>query len=94
MSFTFSTQVYDGFLYNYEDNEFSVMDGKGFRNWFLMRSRLSDRLSWRFKWTNDHQLTKTYVDFRDFGDLVPPTPDATNARDNRSWFRLQLDWSL
>ena len=94
LSFTFSTQVYDGFLYNYEDNEFSVMDGRGFRNWFLMRSRLSDRLSWRFKWTNDTQLTKTYVDFRDFGNLVPPTPDATNARDSRNWFRMQLDYSL
>jgi DNA uptake protein ComE-like DNA-binding protein len=94
LSFTFSTQVYDGFLYNYEDNEFAVMDGKGFRNWFLMRSRLSERLSWRIKWTNDHQLTRTYVDFRDFGNLVPPTPDATNARDNRSWFRLQLDYSM
>lgn len=94
LSFTFSTQVYDGFLYNYEDNEFSVMDGRGFRNWFLMRSRLSDRLSWRFKWTNDHQVTKTYVDFRDFGNLVPPTPDTSNAPDSRSWFRLQLDYSL
>lgn len=94
LSFTVSTQIYDGFLYNYEDNEFSVMDGRGFRNWFLMRSRLSDRLSWRFKWTNDHQLTKSYVDFRDFGALVAPTPDTSNAPDNRSWFRLQLDYSL
>jgi DNA uptake protein ComE-like DNA-binding protein len=94
MSFTLSTQVYDGFTWNYEDNEFSVMDGKGFRNWFLMRSRLSDRLSWRLKWTYDHQLARTHVDIRDFGALVAPTPDATNARDDRSWFRLQLDYSL
>jgi DNA uptake protein ComE-like DNA-binding protein len=94
IALTVSTEVYDGFLYNYEDNEFVVVDGKGFRNWVLLRSRLSDRLSWRFKWTTDHQLARTYVDVRDFGNLVPPTPDGVNARGDRSSFRLQLDLSL
>lgn len=94
LAITFSSEVYDGFLYNYEDNEFIVVDGAGFRNWFLLRSRLSPRLSWRLKWTTDHQLARTYVDIRNFGNLVPPTPDATNARGDRSSFRFQLDLSL
>jgi DNA uptake protein ComE-like DNA-binding protein len=95
---TLSSEVYDGFLYNYEDNEFIVVDGKGYRNWFLLRSRLSDRLSWRFKWTDDHQLARTYVDIRRYSSglyqLLAPTPDAVNAGGDRSSFRLQLDFSL
>jgi DNA uptake protein ComE-like DNA-binding protein len=91
---TLSSEIYDGFLYNYEDNEFIVVDGKGVRHWFMLRSRLSDRLSWRFKWTSDQQIARTFVDIRDFGNLVAPTPDAVNARGSRSSFRLQLDWSL
>jgi hypothetical protein len=94
LAFTLSSEIYDGFLYNYEDNEFVVVDGKGFRSWMLLRSRLSDRLSWRLKWTSDHTLARTFVDIRDFGNLVTPTPDAVNARGDRDSFRFQLDYSL
>jgi hypothetical protein len=94
LSATISTEVYDGFLYNYEDNEFIVVDGTGFRNWIMVRSRLSEQLSWRFKWTSDHQLPRTFVDIRDFGALTPPTPDASNAREDRSSYRFQLDFSF
>ena len=94
LSATLSAEVYDGFLYNYEDNEFVVVDGRGVRTWFMLRSRVSDRLSWRLKWTSDHSLARTYVDIRNFGNLVTPTPDAVNARGDRSSFRLQLDCSL
>ena len=94
LSVTVSSEIYDGFLYNYEDNEFVVVDGKGFRNWFLLRSRLSNRLSWRLKWTSDHALARTFVDIRYFGNLVAPTPDAVNAGGSRSSFRIQLDYSL
>ena len=91
---TVSTEVYDGFLYNFEDNEFIVVDGNGFRNWFMVRSRLSPKVSWRFKWTTDHQLARTYVDIRNNGALVNPTPDATNARGDQSAYRFQLDYSF
>lgn len=94
LAVTFSSEIYDGFLYNYEDNEFVVVDGSGFRNWVLLRSRLSPHLSWRLKWTTDHALARTYVDIRDYGNLIPPTPDGTNARGDRSTFRLQLDASF
>jgi DNA uptake protein ComE-like DNA-binding protein len=94
LALTLSSEIYDGFLYNYEDNEFVVVDGKGFRSWVLLASRLSDRLSWRFKWTTDHSLSRTYVDIRNYGSLLSPTPDAVDARGDRSAFRLQLDCSL
>ena|GEM_PF-153239 len=94
LSVTFSTELYDGFLYNFEDNEFIVVDGNGYRNWFMLRSRLSENLSWRLKWTTDHQLARTFVDIRNFGSLVPPTPDATNARGDRTSYRFQLDYSF
>ncbi len=91
---TVSTEIYDGFLYNYEDNEFIVLDGNGFRNWVMLRSRLSENLSWRLKWTSDHQLPRTYVDIRNFGDLVAPTPDATDAQGDQTSYRFQLDYSF
>jgi hypothetical protein len=89
-----SGQIYDGFLWNYEDNEFVVVDGQGFRTWVLLRSRLSPNLSWRFKWTTDVARPRTYVDIRNFGSLVAPTPDAVNATRETRAFRFQLDWSL
>ena len=91
---TLSSEVYDGFLWNYEDNEFLVVDGKGFRNWIVLRNRLSPRLSWRSKWTTDHSQPRTYIDIRNFGSLVSPTPDGTNGRLDTSAFRFQLDLSL
>jgi hypothetical protein len=94
LSAKFSTEIYDGFLYNFEDNEFVVTDGVGYRNWFLLRSRLSTNVSWRFKWTTDHQLARTYVDIRNYGDLLSPTPDATNARGDQTSYRFQLDYSF
>ena len=96
LTVTLSTEVYDGFLYNFEDNEFVVVDGNGFRNWVLVRSRLSDRLSWRLKWTTDHQLARTYVDVRNFGQnpAGEPSPDATNGRDDYTSYRFQLDYSF
>jgi hypothetical protein len=89
-----STQVYDGFLYNFEDNEFIVLDGLGFRNWIMLRSRLSEHLAWRLKWTWDHQQPRTYVDIRNFGALVAPTPDVIDARRDFTAYRFQLDYSF
>ncbi len=94
LAISLSSEVYDGFLWNYEDNEFLVVDGKGFRNWVMLRSRLSPRLSWRIKYTTDHAMPRTYVDIRNYGSLVPPTPDGTNARLDTSAFFFQLDFSL
>jgi DNA uptake protein ComE-like DNA-binding protein len=93
LAVTFSTEIYEGFLYNYEDNEFVLVDGRGFRNWLLVRSKVSDHLACRIKWTHDRQLPHTYLDVRDFGNLLPPTPDASLSLAAYSAFRFQLDAS-
>jgi hypothetical protein len=85
---TFSSLVYDGFLWNFEDNEFVLLDGKGFRNWFLVRSRLSDNLLLRFKLTNDSPLTGTNILYGQGG------PIGDEVRGNQTAFRLQLDYTF
>ena len=94
LTLVLSAEIYDGFLYNFEDNEFVVVDGNGFRNWVMLRSRLSENLAWRFKWTYDHQQPRTYVDIRNAGSLVDPTPDATNVKWQWNSYRFQLDYSF
>lgn len=89
-----SSEIFNGFLWNYEDNEFVVVDGRGFRNWVMFRSRISPNLSWRLKWTTLRAQERSYVDIRYFGNLVAPTPDGIHGQRNLSAFRLQLDFSL
>jgi hypothetical protein len=92
--FEFSTEIYDGFLYNFEDNEFIVLDGTGFRNWLLVRTRLSDSLLLRFKLTHDRGLTRNYGEaVEDFGWLA--TAGGTlDAPRRQTSFRLQLDYAF
>ena len=94
LAITFSSEIYDGFLYNYEDNEFIVVDGQGVRHWVMLRSRLSSQLSWRLKWTDDHARARTYTDIRNFGALVAPTPDGIDVRNDRQSYRFQIDLSF
>jgi len=94
LSLELSAEIYDGFLYNFEDNEFIVIDGKGFRNWAMLRSRLSDQLSWRIKWTWDHQDPRTFTDIRNFGDPAFDRPDGDNVKFDTSAYRFQLDYSF
>jgi len=89
--FGFSTEIYDGFLYNYEDNEFVVLDDTGFRNWFLVRSRFSDATMLRFKITHDRPITRTNVDIRNFNDPTGVPFEGDNVRRKQTSFRLQLD---
>ena len=36
--------IYDGFFWNFEDSEFTVMDGNSYRYWFSISDRISERL--------------------------------------------------
>ncbi|HVP39973.1 MAG TPA: helix-hairpin-helix domain-containing protein [Candidatus Saccharimonadales bacterium] len=92
----FSSEVYDGFLWNYEDNEFLTVDGTGFRNWVALISRLSSNLSWRLKYTVDFQQPVTWIEVRQYPDspTTPPSPGPTNARRVQNSFRFQLDYSF
>lgn len=91
---TFATSVYDGFLWNFEGNEFVLLDGNGFRNWFKVESRVSERLLFQLKITRDHNLPKTYVDVRRFGDISGNDPDANYVPQDETIVRLQMDYTF
>lgn len=84
----FTSLVYDGFLWNFEDNEFVLLDGQGFRNWVVVRSRLSDNMLMRFKVTHDNPLTRTSVLYN------RTTPMGDEVREKETSFRLQLDYTF
>jgi hypothetical protein len=86
---------YDGFLWIFEDGEFTVTDGKALRYFVSISDRLSDRVSLRLRWTNDHAYPLTYVDARDYNTnpLGNPDPDAWYARRDQGSFKLQVDYS-
>lgn len=91
LQFTLSTELYDGFLWNYEDNEFIVVDGEGIRSWFLVQSRLSDRMLVRFKLTHDRQRTINNREIRDFANSVPNEFRPGDKRQSTA-FRFELDY--
>lgn len=91
---SFASSMYDGFFWNFEGNEFVLLDGTGFRNWFKVESRVSQRLLFQLKVTRDHNLPKTYVDIRNFGAGVPPEPDATYVPKDDTLIRLQMDYTF
>ncbi len=94
IKFTFASSVYDGFLWNFEGNEFVLLDGNGFRNWFKVESRVSERLLFQLKVTRDHNLPKTYVDVRQYGDLTGLNPDANYVPQDDTIIRLQMDYTF
>ena len=94
LMFSVSTEIYDGFLYNFEDNEFIVLDDVGIRNWFLVRTRLSDTLMMRFKLTNDRNLTRHNIDVRSFETDNGIPFDGRDTRSAQTSFRLQLDYTF
>ncbi len=94
LKFTFASSVYDGFLWNFEGNEFVLLDGNGFRNWFKVESRVSERLLFQLKITRDHNLPKTYVDVRRFGEPSGLDPDANYVPQDDTIVRLQMDYTF
>jgi hypothetical protein len=95
LKLTTAITYYDGFLWLFEDGEFTVMDGQSLRYWISVSDRISDHLAIRLRWTNDHAYPLTYVDARDYGSNPPgnPEPDAWYVRNDVGNFRLQLDYS-
>lgn len=91
---TYATSIYDGFFWNFEGTEFVLLDGAGFRNWWQIESRVSERMLVQLKVTKDHGLPGTYYDVRRFGEEVPPTPDATYVPRDDLFVRLQIDYSF
>jgi DNA uptake protein ComE-like DNA-binding protein len=94
LKFTLGSSVYDGFFWNFEGNEFVLLDGKGFRNWFKVESRVSDRMLFQLKVTRDHNLPQTYLDVRMFNDPVGNDPDSDYAPKDQTFVRLQMDYTF
>jgi DNA uptake protein ComE-like DNA-binding protein len=94
LKITLASSIYDGFFWNFEGNEFVLLTDNGFRNWFKVESRVSERLLFQLKVTRDHQIPNTYIDIRDFGDVSPPTPDADYAPADQMFVRLQMDYTF
>jgi hypothetical protein len=93
LQFTLSTQVYDGFLWNFEDSEFIAVDGRGIRSWFLIQTRLSDNFLVRFKLTHDRQRTINNRELREFANSVPSEFRPGDKRQS-TVFRLELDYNF
>ena len=89
-----STEMYDGFLWNFEGNEFIVVDGRGFRNWAKVESRVSNRLLFQFKVTRDHNLPHTYLDLRQYNDGYSYAIDSSYIPMDWTTFRLQIDYTF
>jgi len=89
-----SAEIYDGFLWNFEGNEFVVVDGRGFRNWFKVESRVSDQLLFQLKVTRDHNLPRTYLDVRQYGEAYGDDIESSYAPRDYTSFRLQMDYTF
>jgi len=94
LKFTLASSVYDGFFWNFEGNEFVLLTDNGFRNWFKIESRVSERLLFQLKVTRDHGIPNTYIDVRRFGESVAPTPDSSYAPQDQTFVRLQMDYTF
>ncbi|HPF35157.1 MAG TPA: helix-hairpin-helix domain-containing protein [Candidatus Krumholzibacteria bacterium] len=89
-----SSEIYDGFLWNFEGNEFVVVDGRGFRNWFKVESRVSDQMLFQLKVTRDHNLPRTYLDVRQYGEAYGDAIESSYAPRDYTSFRLQMDYTF
>lgn len=87
-----ATSMYDGFLWNFEGNEFVLLNGPAYRNWFAVESRLSDRWLAQLKVTRDRNLPR-YVDIRSYGGPTGGDPDGY-VTGNDLLVRLQMDYSF
>jgi len=94
LSFKAFGGIYHGFLWTFEDTDFTVLDGDGFRWWFAVVCRPTTGLALRAKVTMDNQLPITYVEARNQNEPVEPQPGymytADNVHSRNLTYRLQL----
>jgi DNA uptake protein ComE-like DNA-binding protein len=88
-----ASAVYDGFFWNFEGNEFVLLDSNGFRNWVKVESRVSERFLFQLKVTRDHNMP-TARDIRRFGDPSGNDPDARYVPKDQTTIRLQMDYTF
>ena len=77
---------YQGFLWNFEDTQFVVMDSRSgaLRYWMSMYMRLSSHLAVRMKYTAERQKPISNIHF----DPYPATlTENSDKRFNADWLR-------
>jgi hypothetical protein len=91
-----SAMVYNGFIWNFEDTDFRVVDSPvdAFRGWITLYSRVTENLSLRFKYTVDTRIDQTnivssYIQMDDGSTLYLINP---TYRLSTNDFRLQIDY--
>ena len=89
-----AAMVYDGFVWNFEGNEFVLLDGNGWRQWFKLESRISERMLVQLKVTRDHHEPRDNIDIRRFGEEYGEDIDASHVPQDDLFVRLQLDYSF
>ncbi len=93
---TFSGQsiVYKGWLWNFEDNEFAVLESTidAFRWWIAVKNRLVKNLSVTTKLTVDTPLTATNIDIRNPYGSPEAEIEGRRALETRAWWRIQMDY--
>ena len=94
LRFQLGTYIYDGFFWNFEGNEFFLLDSASFRNFFQVISRVSDSMLFQLKVTYDHALPQTWIDIRRFNEPWGFEPDSYYVTKNVAHFRLQLDYTF
>ncbi len=94
LKFQLGMVMYDSFFWTFEGNEFFLLDGNSFRNYFKVTSRVSDRLLFQLKVTRDHNVPQTYIDVRRFNDPWGSEPDSYYATKDVILYRLQLDYTF
>ena len=77
---------YKGFLWNFEDTQFAVMDSPrgALRYWFSLYMRLDHHLSFRLKYTGEHQKAVSNVQFDAWPSTLEQNPD---KRFGTQWLR-------
>jgi DNA uptake protein ComE-like DNA-binding protein len=94
LKLTASSEMYSGFLWNFEGNEFIVVDGRGIRNWMKVESRISDQLLFQLKVTRDHNMPRTYLDIRQYGEAYGQEIESSYAPRDWTTFRMQMDYTF
>ncbi len=86
--------VYQGWLWNFEDNEFAVLESNidAFRWWVAVKNRLVRNLSVTTKLTIDTPLTASNIDIRDPYSSPEANIEGSRVLETRAWWRIQLDY--
>lgn len=88
---------YKGFLWNFEDTQFVVLDSKrgAIRSWWSLYARLNNNFSMRMKYTMDHHKAVNNIAFDDVRDSQPGRQyHADFLRNNSSYYYMELNYNF